>query len=284
MRSSSFLAAILTLLTTTSSVAQSIGGIVQCEGRSPAIHNDGTYHFNTQSWRRARANMQYYGRCVQVLPPTTEMLNTWVGVLFENAIARENVPTINGDDFIDIDSIDAVAPLYYGNSDDMINAGFLAHRSETVPRSAPIEPSFVDRIREILIRDGRVEVESFKQLSFLIEPKDGTSLATLIFRFRSVLDSDGLRYTAGYSLEVGNANYSGTDLSISFSQDNLAEALRRRTDFPRLRLVPGTAEVTFSTNQNATVGMMRTNANVVSSGERVITKMPMSFLMGSANR
>ena len=52
-----------------------------CAGQKPVLHDDGTYSFNTESWRRAGHGVHHYGRCIEVVEPTAKLLNTWVDVL-----------------------------------------------------------------------------------------------------------------------------------------------------------------------------------------------------------
>ena len=54
------------------------------------------------------------------------------------------------DEFPDIDTVTASAPLYYGNSDDMLDATYLAHASEVAANATGETPSFLDQIKDIV--------------------------------------------------------------------------------------------------------------------------------------
>lgn len=255
-----------------------------CKGDLVVPHDDGTYSFTTESWRRARANAQYYGRCVEVAPPTQKLLNSWMGVLPENSIARTGRPTIDGDEFLDIDTVNASAPLYYGNSDAMIDVAYLAHASEITASQSVEAPSLFDRIKDVLDQSGTVDILSFKQTSFLIEAKDDSSIADLTLSLRSTVEGTSLNYTTEYSLAIDSPDYADADLSLSFVSAGVTDALVGSTDFKVIKLRPGVNEVTFGQVGVQSTGFLRTQIKIFRSNETLLMSMPANVLVAGGSQ
>lgn len=255
-----------------------------CEGELSVPHDDGTYSFMTESWRRTRANAQYYGRCIEVVPPTRKLANSWINVLPKNSIARTGRPTIDGDEFPDVDTVTASARLYYGNSDDMIDATYLAHASEISTAATGETPSFLDQIKDALERTGIFEIFSFKQTSFLIVPDDEESIADLTLSLRSAIEGSSLTYVAEYNLSIENPDYAGADLDLSFASSRVTDALSGTTDFRTIKLTPGVNAVTFRRGDVEAAGFVRTQIDVLRSGEAVLLSMPANVLVAVDTR
>lgn len=270
----------LALLPAVPTFAQSVTDVqTTCEGELSVPHDDGTYSFTTESWRRSVANAQYYGRCIEVVPPTVKLLNSWIGVLPEKSIARVGRPTIDGDEYPDIDTVTASSPLYYGNSDAMIKATYLAHASEVAVAPGPETPGFFDQIKDIVGKSGIFELKSFKQVSFLITPDDEDSIADLTLLMRSTVEGSSLTYVAEYNLVIDSPDYANTNLSLSFASTRVTDALRGATDFQTIKLTPGVNAVRFGRNDVVSAGLLRTQIDVLRSGEAVVLSMPANMLV-----
>lgn len=250
-----------------------------CDGEKPILHDDGRYAFNTESWVRAVAGVHHYGRCIDVVPPTEKLLNTWVDVLPSNSIARIGRPTKGGSDYVTRDTVDASTTLYYGNSDDETDASFLAHSRELNRRAETGDPADRSAIAEMLERLGRLSLRSFHQVSFLIEREDADSLTDLDLTFVSHKEGGSHRYVINYTLDMQSPDYSDRKLLIEFPGASLSGALFESTGLEAVTLQEGSDEITFNHDQASDSDFIRSLMRILNEDGDVLTELPVTYML-----
>lgn len=197
----------------------------ECSSAVPVVHDDGTYRFSSASWKMDGGGIYIYGRCISVVAPTEKLKSHWEGVL-PAGIASVGRPILGGDTFLtDSDQI-MEAPLYYGNSDYVIDATYLANEDEG-QRSGGQEIILTNRssqIAELIAEVGLVAMESYKSFSFLINPRDEENLSTLNFTFTTEYEGDQIEYIASGSYEPAEG-YRSVELFINFGSESLTNSL-----------------------------------------------------------
>lgn len=254
----------------------------RCLGVDPIYHDDGRYTFNRESWRRLRANRHYYGRCIEVVEPTTKLKNTWIGVLPPGSIARLDRPTISGQEFDEEKTTDAISDLFYGNSDDRISASYLAHEYEVLARSNEDgKASHSKSVASALDELGQLVTESIFQTSFLINVNDDQSIADFNFHLRSTLEGSATQYLASYDFLVESSDYQETILFVRFTDDFLSDLLLSSTDRERLELEIGGADFELSWLETVNPGFARSSAELVNSDGTVLLSLPIGYYKSS---
>ena len=251
----------------------------ECLGVDPIPYYDGRYSFNRESWRRFRANRHYYGRCIEVTPPTEELKNTWDGVLPPGSIARVGRPTIAGQEFTEEMTRDAVADLYYGNSDDKFAASYLAHEFELAAASNmdSSTPSLIGEVGRALNAFGQLVTESIFQTSFLIDSSNDESIADLNLHFRSTIEGSSTQYLVSYALDVQSEEYRNRTLALRFGDPFLSDLVLASSDSERFELELGGADFEFNWLDTVNPGFARSSADVVDEDGQVLVRLSISY-------